>query len=53
MNALYSLKRDFLEGPHDAEAMEQRALKQGKNFVRRDWTYEPKEKVRSVKSNTE
>jgi len=42
MNALYSL-----EGPHDAEAMERNALKRGKNFVRRDWTREPKERVRS------
>jgi len=47
MNALYSWERDSLEGPHDAEAMEQSALKWGKNFVRRDWTCEPKERVRS------
>jgi len=38
INALYSWERDFLEGPHDAEAMERSALKRGKNFVRRDWT---------------
>jgi len=29
------------------EAMERSALKRGKNFVRREWTCEPKEKVRS------
>jgi len=45
MNALYSCERDSLEGPHDAEAMERSALKQGKNFVQRDWTREPKERV--------
>jgi len=32
-----------LEGPHDAEAIEWSALKAGKNFVRREWTCEPKE----------
>jgi len=42
MNALYIWERDSLERPHDAEAMERSALKQGKNFVRRDWTCEPK-----------
>jgi len=45
MNVLYSWERDSLEGPHDAEAMERRALKRGKNFVWRDWTREPKERV--------
>jgi len=34
-------------GTHDAEAMERSALKWGKNFVQRDWTSEPKERVRS------
>jgi len=47
MNALYSWKRDSLKGPHDAEVIERSTLKRGKNFVRRDWTYEPKERVRS------
>jgi len=32
MNALYSWEREFLEGPHDAEAMKWSALKQGKNL---------------------
>jgi len=45
MKALYSWERVSLEGPHDAEAMEQSALKSGNNFVRREWTCEPKEKV--------
>jgi len=36
-----------LEGPHDAEALERSGLRQGKNFVRRDWTCEPKKRVRS------
>jgi len=48
MTALYSWERDSLEGPHDAEAMERSALKQlkqGKNFVQKDWTREPKERV--------
>jgi len=45
MNALYSWERDSLEGPHDAEAMERCALKLRKNFVRKVWTCEPKERV--------
>jgi len=32
MNALYSWERDSLERPHDADAMEQSALKRGKNY---------------------
>jgi len=47
MNALYSLERDSLERPHDAEAMERSAVNPGKNFVRRDWKWEPKERVHS------
>jgi len=47
MNALYSWERDFLERPNDAESMERNALKRGKNFVRRGWTRESKERVRS------
>jgi len=47
MIALYSCERDSLEGPYDAEAMKRSALNRGKKFVRRDWTYEPKERVRS------
>jgi len=34
MNALYSWERDFLEESHDAEAMEQSALKQEKNLCK-------------------
>jgi len=47
MNTLYSWEMDSLEGPHDVKATEQSALKRGKNFVRRDWTWKPKERVRS------
>jgi len=47
MNTLYSWERDSLEGRHDAEAMERSALKRGKNFLQRDWTFEPEERVRS------
>jgi len=47
MNAFYIWERDSLEGPHDAEAMERSALKRGKNFVWKDWTCEPKERVPS------
>jgi len=47
MNALNRWERDSLERPYDAEAMERCALKLGKNFVRRVWTCEPKERVRS------
>jgi len=36
-----------MKGSYDAEAMERSALKRGKNFVRREWTCEPKERVRS------
>jgi len=49
MSALYCRERDSLEGPHDSEAMERSALKQGKNFVRKDWTCEPKERVQLTK----
>jgi len=31
MKALYSWERSYLEGPHDAEAMERSALMRGKN----------------------
>jgi len=51
MKTLYSWKRDSVEGPHDAEAMERSALKRGKNFLRWEWTCEPREC--SVKSNAE
>jgi len=47
MKALYSWKRDSLEGLHEAEAMERSALKRGKKFIRKEWTCEPKERVRS------
>jgi len=42
MNAFYIWERDSFRDP-----MMQSALKQGKNFVRREWTCEPKEMVRS------
>jgi len=45
MNDFYSSERDSLEGPHDAEAIERSALKRRKNFVRRDWTCEPNERI--------
>jgi len=35
---------------YDAEAMERSALKWGKSFVQRDWTCEPKDRVRSKKT---
>jgi len=36
------LDRNALEGPHDAEDMERSTLKQGKKFIRRKETCEPK-----------
>jgi len=40
-------ERDFFEGPHEAETIEGSALKEGKNFVRREWACELKERVPS------
>jgi len=51
MKALYSWERDSLEGPYDAEAMEQSALKRGKTLCRGLDIWTKQESL--VKSNTE
>ena len=50
--SLYRRERDYLEGPHEEEKIQHKALRRGKNLVFSENTCLEKEKVRSKVTTT-